>query len=161
MLEFCGQEQCTIDANGRIKLSANMLRDYRRHTDGEVVLHCLPEGSIAAYPPKVWEIMRGNETNKVDLAARSVVYRRNLRRFGAMSLGVTISNQGRITVPAAYREYADLVPNSEILLIGCEIGVEIWNIDRWLEESELIRKHVTDKAEQEMNADLFVKDEDK
>ena len=158
MLEFCGQERCTIDGNGRIKLTPGMLRDYQRHTDGDIVLYCLPEGAIAAYPPGVWQAMRGQESNRVELAARSVVYRRNLRRFGAMSQGVAISNQGRITVPSAYRDYAGLVPNTEVLLIGCEIGVEIWNSDRWNNESRLIQSHIAEKVEKEMSADLLMEE---
>ena len=155
MLEFCGQERCMIDANGRIKLSQKLLKDFQHYSDGEVVLYCLPEGSIAAYPPTVWHTMRGPEENKAALAAQSVVYRRTLRRFGAMSQSVSISNQGRITIPIAYRDYAGLIPNSEILLIGCEIGVEIWNTDRWDNESDLIQKHIIGKGEQEMHADLM------
>ena len=156
MLEFCGQEQCMVDTNGRLKLSSNVLRDYQRYTDGPVVLHCLPEGSIAVYPPKTWEAMRGYEMNRAELAARSAVYRRNLRRFGAMSSSAVISNQGRITIPPAYRDYANLSPNTEVLVVGCEIGIEIWNMQSWLQESELIQKHIVDKTEQEMNADLSI-----
>ena len=155
MLEFCGQERCIIDGTGRLKLSTNLLRDYQRHTDNEIVLYCLPEGAIVAYPPSVWQRMRGHEANKAILAARSVVYRRTLRRFGAMSQGVKISNQGRITIPSAYREYAKLVPNTEVLLIGCEIGVEIWNAERWLSESQLIQEHIFEKVKIEMDADLL------
>ena len=147
-----------IDVNGRIKLSPSILRDYQRHTDSDIVLYCLPEGAIAAYPPNAWQEMRGQESNKAGLAGQSVVYRRNLRRFGAMSQSVVISNQGRITVPPAYRDYADLIPNNEVLLIGCEIGVEIWNPDRWLNESRLIQSHLAEKVEKEMNADLMMEE---
>ena len=147
-----------IDGTGRIKLSTNILRDYQRHTDNEIVLYCLPEGAVAAYPPSVWQTMRGHETNKAILATRSIVYRRTLRRFGAMSQGVKISNQGRITIPPAYREYANLIPNTEVLLIGCEIGVEIWNGERWLSESQLIQKHISEKVKIEMDADLLTED---
>ena len=49
MLEFCGQEKCTLDANGRIKLNNNLIRSFRRYSEEEIILHCLPEGAIAAY----------------------------------------------------------------------------------------------------------------
>ncbi len=158
MLEFCGQEQCVLDGNGRIKLSTALLRNFKRYTDGEVVLHCLPEGAIAVYPPHIWKAMRGQESDREAQAANSVVYRRLIRRFGAMSQGAAISNQGRVTIPPSYREYADLVPNSPISVVGCEIGVEIWNPSRWGKESELIHQHVFSKGENEMSIDVSRED---
>ncbi len=154
MLEFCGQEQCMIDGNGRVKLSAGELRNFKRHTDGDVILYCLPEGAIAVYPPAIWETMRGAEPDRASKAANSVVFRRSLRRFGAMSSGAVISNQGRITISPLFRDYASLQPNSEVFVIGCEIGVEIWNSERWREETQLIQQHISDKSVHEMDADL-------
>ena len=98
--------------------------------------------------------MRGLDQNKEVSAAHSLVFRRSLRRFGSMSLGSMISNQGRITIPPTYRDFAELVPNSEIVVIGCEIGVEIWNLQRWVAEAQLIQQHVFDKGEHEMNSDV-------
>ena len=159
MLEFCGQERCMIDSNGRVKLSTIWLENYKKYTDRDVILHCLPEGSIVIYPPKFWQEMRGSENNKSVQAAQSLVFRRNLRRFGAMSVGIAISNQGRITIPPAYRTFAELTINTEIMLVGCEIGLEIWNMERWAQETQLIQKHITHKGEYEMNADLIKDDQ--
>ncbi len=155
MLEFCGQDQCILDNNGRIKLSISLLRNFQRYSENDVILHCLPEKAIAVYPLQIWKSMRGSEQNKEFNAAQSLVFRRNLRRFGSMSLNVAISNQGRITIPPVFRDFAELTANSEIFLIGCEIGIEIWNQERWRIESELIQKHIFDKGEHEMNSDLI------
>ena len=87
-------------------------------------------------------------------AAQSIVYRRTLRRFGAMSISVVVSNQGRITIPLAYRDHAALLPNNQAVVIGCEIGVEVWNCDRWQAEAELIQEHVVNKGQSEMDTDL-------
>ena len=76
-----------------------------------------------------------------------------------------ISAQGRITIPPAYREYANLYPGKDVVVVGCEIGVEIWSQERWAEELEKMNEHVREKGEREMSADLlsdeFNKERDK
>jgi DNA-binding transcriptional regulator/RsmH inhibitor MraZ len=154
MIKFCGQEKCIIDSNGRIKLSACVLRDFQECNKEIVILHCLVEGALAVYPPSVWQQMRGKDESKETNAANSVVFRRSLRRFGSFSQSVSISNQGRITIPISYREHASLTPGSEVMVVGCEIGVEIWNCERWFDEMKLIHQHILDKNKNEMDADL-------
>lgn len=154
MLEFCGQESCTIDSAGRIKVAAGLLRDFQRHTDGDVVLYCLPERAIGIYPPKVWEDMRQAEADARKAAGASMLARRQMRRFGAMSTGASLSNQGRLTVPPLFREFAQLEPNEPAMLVGCEIGVELWSMDRWKLEMGLLQDHAESKGLLEMDADL-------
>jgi division/cell wall cluster transcriptional repressor MraZ len=153
MLEFCGQDLCTLDSNGRVKLPTTFLRDFRRRSEASVVMHCLPEGALAVYPPDVWRAMREAEAGPSERVGRSVVARRNLRRFGALSQGCALSNQGRITIPTLFREYAELLPGGPVMLVGCEIGVEIWNTERWSAEMALVQKHLHDKGANEMAAD--------
>lgn len=153
MLQFCGQERCLVDANGRVKLSTRFLDDFR-HIGGAVVLHCLPEGVLAVYAAAVWAQMRQADPRPAVKAARSVLFRRQLRRFGAMTQSDSISNQGRITIPVPFRESLELEPGTEAVLVGCEIGVEIWNASRWRAEFELLARHEQRKAEAEMSADL-------
>lgn len=150
-LPFRGQDECALDANGRIKLNAAFLRDFKAFTSDEVVLHCLPEGAIAIYPPQNWG--RGEDASQTT-AAESVVERRRSRRFGAVSQSGTISNQGRITLPTRFRAYAGLIPGETVVLVGCENGIEVWNSERWQAEFELIQEHMLEKHAFEMNTDL-------
>ena len=41
MVPFCGFDRCSLDANGRIKLSPRVLADFER-SGADMVLHCLP-----------------------------------------------------------------------------------------------------------------------
>lgn len=153
MLQFCGQDRCLVDANGRVKLGPRFLSDFRQ-VGGDVVLHCLPEGALGVYPEAVWHKMRQAEARPELQAARSVVHRRRLRRFGAMSQAEKLTNQGRITIPTGYRELLELQPGTEVVLVGCEIGMEIWNTTRWQAELRRLHEHELQKAEAEMSADL-------
>ncbi|MDD5697761.1 MAG: hypothetical protein PHH77_04015 [Victivallaceae bacterium] len=155
MLAFCGHDCCLIDGNGRIKFSPRVLKDFDDHCRGKVVLHCLPEGGIAVYPEDVYLEMRRHEEAPVARAATSLVFRRAMRRFGAMSKSDQISGQGRITIPPAYRSYAALESGTEVAVVGVEIGVEIWNTARWNEEITKINDHIRDKGMHEMAADLL------
>lgn len=151
---FCGQDNCSIDANGRVKFSPRFIRDFSDRCDGNIVLHCLPEGAVAVYPEDVYERMRGADPRRAEKAGASALHRRELRRFGALSQQDTISAQGRVTIPNAYRAYAGLSPGSEAVVVGVEIGVEVWNAERWAAELSDINHHLREKSEREMAADL-------
>lgn len=155
MLSFCGQDSGTVDANGRVKFSPRIVADFKDNCDGEVVLHALPEGALAVYPEDVYTRMRRNDIKPAENAGSSLVFRRNLRRFGSLSSSEKISAQGRVTIPPAFREPLGLTGNQEIVVVGVEIGVEIWNASQWNEELSKINEHVTEKGEREMAADLM------
>lgn len=153
MVQFCGQDRCTVDANGRVKLCPRFLADFRRH-GSDVVMHCLPEGALGVYPVSLWLQMRQAEPRPATRASQSIVFRRSLRRFGALTQVEQISNQGRVTVPASFRSLVGLPPGGEAVLVGTEIGVEIWSAEAWQREFQLLAEHEQLKAEAEMAADL-------
>lgn len=158
MIPFCGFDRCLIDANGRVKLSPRVLGDFA--ADGsDPVLHCLPEGAIGVYPEKAFLAMRGTSEHTPERAGASFVARRTMRRFGAMSRSEAISAQGRLTLPAYFREYAGLRENAPAIVVGVEIGIEIWSPERWDEEQKRIREHMAEKDRREMDADLNMEHE--
>jgi len=130
MDSFCGQDRCSVDSNGRVKFHPRIYEGFIAQCNGEVVLHCVPEGSLAVYPEDVFDQMRRGETKPAERAASSLVFRRTLRRFGALTKPERMSRQGRITIPPLFREYVALLPGQEAVVVGVEIGVEIWNVDR-------------------------------
>lgn len=154
MTGFCGQERCLIDANGRVKLPPRFEQDFRKAGALEIVLHCLPEGALAVYPPAVWEQLRAQEAQAALKVVSSIVARRQLRRFGAMTQTEPLSPQGRITIPPGFRSALALEPGSEVMVVGSEIGIEIWNAARWQKEMQLLGEHETLRAEMEMKADV-------
>ena len=78
MLSFCGQDNGTVDANGRVKFSPRIVADFKDNCDGEVVLHALPEGALAVYPEDVYTQMRRGDVKPAENAGSSLVFRRNL-----------------------------------------------------------------------------------
>ncbi len=153
MPAFCGQDDCLLDANGRLKLSPRLLEDFQQASAGRVVLRCLPEGAIGVYPPEVFERMRQAESG-IAAAGESLLSRRRMRMFGAFSEDARISPQGRITVPPPFREHAGLRPGEDICVIGVEIGAEIWSRKAWIAEREILKQHWEARGEAEMAGDI-------
>jgi DNA-binding transcriptional regulator/RsmH inhibitor MraZ len=154
MIQFCGQDYTTIDSNCRIKFSPRVLNDFLLACDSRIVLHCLPEGALAVYPEPVYVKMRQKDSESEKKAGESMLFRRKLRRFGALSSYEKISRQGRITIPQGFRELTSLTPGINAVVVGVEIGVEIWNAEIWTRELQMIQKHLSDKGELEMEMDL-------
>lgn len=154
MLAFCGQDKCVVDMNGRLKLSSRFIADFTARGNGDVVLHCLPEGALAVYPEDVYAEIRRKEDDALSQLGNSLLMRRSLRRFGAMSLPDRITSQGRITIPPVFRELVALEPGSEVYVIGAEVGVEIWNAERWQLEMQNILQHQSARGAMEMETDL-------
>jgi DNA-binding transcriptional regulator/RsmH inhibitor MraZ len=81
----------------------------------------LDEGALALYGVATFKEMRYRELQQQDRIANSLLMRRNLRRFGAMSCSETISRQGRITLPESYRKRCALENSSSVVVVGIEI----------------------------------------
>jgi len=130
------------------------MADFAEQPEGHVVLRCLPEGALAVYPENIYLRMRQGEPDPAEKAASSLLFRRTLRQFGALSQPDEISAQGRITLPLAYREHAGIKAGTEVVVVGVEIGLEIWSSERWAEELKRVNEHMLEKGEREMAADL-------
>ena len=154
MLAFCGQDKVLVDANGRVKLPVHTVEDFLADGKGDVVFYCLPEGALAIYPEKVYEEMRRRDADTIRQAGMSMLKRRDLRRFGAWSASAKITRQGRVTLPQEFRMPTMLEPGCEAVVIGVEIGVEIWNLKRWQDELKLINEHELDRGDLELVQDL-------
>ncbi len=153
MNQFYGEETCLIDANGRLKLCPRFLELFRAVSD-EIVMHCLPEGALGVYSPDVWQQMRQFEPRPAARAATSLLHRQQLRRFGALTQVDRLTNQGRLTIPAQFRDRLGLLPGSEVFTIGAEIGIEIWSADAWRKEADKVLDHELRRGEAELRADL-------
>lgn len=154
MLSFCGQDRILIDANGRFKMPQHFIADFLSGGNGEVVFYCLPEGALAIYPEQVYAEMRKRCNEDIRQAGMSMLKRRDLRRFGAWSASAAITPQGRLTLPNEFRQNTLLEPGSEAVIVGVEIGVEVWNWNRWQQELKLINEHELDRGDLELARDL-------
>ena len=46
---------------------------------------------------------------------------------------VKLANRSRLLIPEGYREFLDIAPNQDVMLVGAAVCLEIWNPQAWLE----------------------------
>ena len=55
------------------------------------------------------------------------------RLLSTRSRTVKLANRSRLLIPEGYREFLDVAPNQDVMVVGAVICVEIWNPQAWLE----------------------------
>ena len=122
-----GEYQHTIDAKGRLIIPAKFREGLGEHfvvTKG--LDHCL-----FVYPQSEWKVF---EQKLKQLPLTSVDARKFVRFFFSGAVECDLDNQCRIMPPANLRTYADL--KKDIVSIGVNNRVEIWNKQNWKEYNE-------------------------
>ena len=152
MLEFCGEERCRVDANGRIRLTQRWVDDFLRKCNGEVVMYVLPEGAVALYPEETYREMRAREISDTDNVGASFAARRSLRRYGSLTMSAVLTRQGRVTLPERFRKLTGLQPGVEACVVGVEIGVEIWTSEKFDAEMDEADIQLEKQRQQEYNS---------
>ncbi|HEV7128100.1 MAG TPA: division/cell wall cluster transcriptional repressor MraZ [Ktedonobacterales bacterium] len=119
---FVGEYLHSVDSKGRLALPAR----FRAKIAGGAVLTRGIEPCLYVFPTTTWD-EKGRE-----LAAAAINPRQRRmieRRFFGMAVECELDAQGRIVVPAKYRQYAGL--NGEASVIGARDRIEIWSVARW------------------------------
>ena len=131
-MTFYGSYEHSIDDRGRVAVPAR----YRHTLADGMVLRAGADGCIELYSASGFE-------SEVELrlgeqrSTREVGGRRIRRAFLPGAFDVELDRQGRVLVPQGLREDAAL--SDRAVIIGCGDYVEIWNPERWAEESAAVR----------------------
>jgi MraZ protein len=127
---FRGRSIHRIDAKGRLSIPARHRETVNVLSDGKLVLSqgFFPEHPhLLLVPAEVWESFEvrfgGDELFDLDIDT----FQARLRTMGRY-VEVRIDEHGRILVPAAFRQYADL--GDEVACIGMGRYLSLWNPDR-------------------------------
>jgi MraZ protein len=119
---FAGEFEHSVDAKGRLALPAR----FRAKIERGAVLTRGIEPCLYVFPTETWE-QKGQELAETAIDPRQ---RRMIeRRFFGMAFECELDGQGRIVVPAKFRQYAGL--NGEAVVIGARDRIEIWSAERW------------------------------
>jgi len=127
---FVGQYQTMMDEKGRFVLPARLrnakAQSNKRYLDGDLVLTKGLEGCLSLYPESEWVEIQ-NRLSSLDFTQRD--FRYFSRRFYSSACAVKVDRSGRILIPAPLIKEASL--NRELLVIGVNRWVEIWNPERY------------------------------
>ncbi len=119
---FFGEFEYKLDEKGRLPLPPR----FRGHLKGGVVLAPGMEKCITAYPLSEWKKLAESLTS-------TSVTRSKLRRLSraifATAFHLNIDGQGRVSLPAPLREYAEIT--DEVVVAGVNSYLELWNKANW------------------------------
>jgi MraZ protein len=127
---FYGQYQTTLDDKGRFALPAKLRAvvggSDKPLLDGDLILTKGLEGCLSLYPMAEWDAIQ-QRLSSLNFTQRD--YRFFSRRFYSAASVVAPDKNGRILVPSNLIAEAGL--KKELLVIGVNRNIEIWNPDRY------------------------------
>ena len=135
-----GEYEHTIDDKSRLTLPARFRQAF---TEGVVVSRGL-DGCLYAYPRADWT--RAIEARLAELDPLSKETRRLQRYFYSGAAEGELDKQGRIGIPGALLEHAQLV--RDVVVAGVHDHLEIWDRASWrreLAEVEGSAEHVAER----------------
>ncbi len=122
---FFGEFEYKIDEKGRVPFPPR----FRAHLKDGVVLTPGVEKCITAYPLSEWKKLSAALTGSP--ITRSKLRQLNRALF-ATAFYLNIDGQGRVSLPASLREYAEIA--DEVVVAGANTYLELWNKVHWEEE---------------------------
>jgi transcriptional regulator MraZ len=129
---FLGEFQYRIDSKGRLAIPAR----FRSKIEGGAALSRGVEQCLYVYQLDAWE-QKGRElaASNPDPKKRRML----MHRFFSTSAECELDAQGRVIIPAKFRQYAGL--NGEAVVVGVHDHFEIWSPVEW--------EHYNEEMEQE------------
>jgi MraZ protein len=125
-MSFRGRHDHTLDNKGRVSIPAGFRMEIQKLGGTQPPLLTWGKDHLILFPAQVWEVMERDLGSKSSLLPDVQKYQRLL--IGGCS-ECPIDSQGRITIPGAACEHADL--SGKVTLAGVLNKIEIWNHERF------------------------------
>src|SRR6056297_690857 len=119
---FIGEYQHNMDKKGRVIIPAK----FREKLGKSFVATRGLDNCLFVYPMQEWSILEEKLTN---LPITSKNARSFVRFFFSGATECTLDKQGRVSIPANLRNYADL--EKKIVAIGLANRIELWAVEKW------------------------------
>lgn len=134
-----GEVKRTIDERFRITLPTDMAQAVSDET-GETIVSKERYGCLALWPAAQWQRRFDDGVGLIEQKIRAGRLENrwsDVQRLGRLLSTryrtVKLANRSRLLIPEGYREFLDLGPNQEVMLVGAAICIEIWNPKAWLD----------------------------
>ena len=119
---FWGEHAHQLDTKGRLIIPAT----YRSSVIEGAILTRGLDKNLVIYPQDTWQTVT-QQLGQMPITQPTARALRRLLFSGAVEL--SLDKQGRMLIPRYLRDYASL--EEEVLLIGMETFIEIWEPARW------------------------------
>ena len=134
-----GEVRRTLDERFRISLPQDMA-DAACDQAGETIVAKERYGCLSLWPATEWQVRFNDGVGLIEQKIR--VGRMESRWHDVQRLGrmistryrsVKLANRSRLLIPEGFREFLDVPPNQDVMLVGAAICVEIWKPEAWLD----------------------------
>ena len=134
-----GEVKRTIDERFRITLPPEMATAVTDE-QGETILTKERYGCLSLWRASEWQkrLDDGVGIIRQKIHAGRMEQRWNdVQKLGRLlstrQRTVKLANRSRILIPEGFREFLDVGPNQDVMIVGAVICLEIWNPQAWLE----------------------------
>ena len=136
MSRFSGQFHHAIDEKGRIIFPSKFREIFAQEHDGHMVI-TKGDGCLRVFPFNEWLILEEKISHQSILRKEVRAFQ---RFFMSGAVDCNLDAQGRVLIPPALREYANL--EKDIVLAGMIKDIEIWSKERFDEEMKKVAADV-------------------
>lgn len=134
-----GEVKRTLDERYRVSLPPEMAAAVTDES-GETILSKERYGCLSLRTVSDWQRRLEEGVGLIEQKIQSGRMERrysDVQRLGRLLSTryrtVKLANRSRLLVPEGYREFLDVGPNQEVMIVGAAICVEIWNPAAWME----------------------------
>lgn len=123
-----GNYTARVDAKGRLKVPSSYRRVFDDRWGTQVYVTSLTGEAARLYPLKEWEVIeeRLSMLPSMDPARRKFLDRTNY--YGQVS---ELDGQGRLIIHPLLRSSAELMPETDVAVLGYLTYLEVWSLERF------------------------------
>ena len=125
---YFGEYPVKVDDKGRLTVPSRLRQVMEVEGDAVWYLTRGFDGCISVYPRDEWRRIRAQVSRYSSMNAKAL----DFRRLFFSSMGeARIDGQGRMAIPPHLREMGKIDTEEEVILIGVDDHLELWNKERW------------------------------
>jgi len=140
-----GEWTRSLDERYRLSLPTEMAQLLASES-GECVLAKERPGCVSLWNPAQWESWLADGVNLVAskiqsgrLAGKLSQVQMLGRLLSTRHRTVPIAGRGRVAIPESFRDFLEVEPGGDLMIVGAAVCIEIWQPRRW---SEHIGEHM-------------------
>lgn len=119
---FLGEYQHTLDPKGRVILPSA----FRERLKGGLVMTVGLDNCLTIHPVDEWQRVLENLRSLRTTDRRERMFARVMT---SSAHSEDLDKQGRVTIPARLRDYAQLT--KDVAVVGADMRIELWDSARW------------------------------
>jgi MraZ protein len=147
---WLGEWARSLDERYRLSLPAEMV-ELLPPKMSECILAKERPGCVSLWSPAEWEASMADGVNLVANKIQSGRMAGKLKQVQLLGRllstrhrTVPIAGRGRIAIPESFRDFLEVEPGGDLMVVGAAVCIEIWHPRRW---SEHIGQHMPEFGE--------------